>query len=148
MARAVRPADEHGLRILLLPFTHVRHLDNLRRVILAGATTIAVCSLVAIPEFGWLEATQLLIAVACIRLLSHPIESQPFACPFHDGTLFAVAGMWTAIVTLINTLDGASTSTGIIVVAGCMALFVAGMLLRREEGDWFAGEAAPGRPSA
>lgn len=137
-ARPARPADERGLRILLLPFTHVRHLDLHRRIALAGATTIAVCALVQIPDFGWLEATQLLVAVACIRLLAHPIESLPFASPFHDGTLLAVGGIWTAIVTSINTFDGASTYTGVIVVVGCMALFVTGMLLRHDEGDkWF-----------
>ena len=139
----MRPANERGLRILLLPFTHVRQLDGMRRIALAGATTIAVCALVSIPEFGWLEASQLLVAVSCIRLLAHPIESLPFASPLHDGTLLAVAGTWTAVVTLINTFDGASSATGTIVVLGCTALFVTGMLLRRDEGDrWFDEESA------
>ncbi|MGB1583941.1 MAG: hypothetical protein ACPHCI_09175 [Solirubrobacterales bacterium] len=139
--RPEKPQDERGLRILLLPFTHFRELDGYRRVALVGALTIAVCAISGIPDFGWLEATQLLVAVSCVRMIARAIESQPFACPFHDGTLLAVGGMWAAIVTLINAFDGSKTSTALIIVAGCSALFLTGMLLRFDErSDWLEYE--------
>ncbi len=139
--RQKRPQDELGPRILLLPFTHFRQLDGYRRVALVGALTIAICSVSGIPDFGWLEATQLLVAVSCIRLLARAIESRPFACPFHDGTLLAVGGMWTAIVTLINAFDGGETLTSVLIVFGCTALFLTGMLLRFDDrSDWLEYE--------
>lgn len=132
-----RPHDERGPRILVLPFTHFRHLDTYRRIALIGSLTIAICAVSGIPDFGWLEATQLLVAVSCVRMIARAVETVPFACPFHDGTLLAVGGMWAAIVTLINAFDGANTTTSVVIVFGCAALFVSGMILRFEErSDW------------
>jgi hypothetical protein len=139
--RPERPHDERGLRILLLPFTHFRSLEIWRRIALLGAVAVVLGSLSGIPDFGWLEATQLLVAISCIRMIARSVESSPFACPFHDGTLLAVGGMWTAIVTLINAYDGAKTSTALIIVGGCGALFLAGMFVRYdEEPDWYEVE--------
>lgn len=132
-----RPHDERGLRILALPFTHFRHLDGWRRVALIGALTMAIGAVSGIPDFGWLEATQLLVAVSCIRMVARAIETVPFACPFHDGTLLAVGGMWAAIVTFINSFDGANITTSIVIVLGCTALFLSGVVLRFEDTeDW------------
>src|SRR4051812_9582179 len=104
---AVRPRSETGLRILLLPLRRVRELDNWRRCALIGAITVAVCSLVNVPDFGWLEASQLLVAIACIRVLARAVESVPPPLPFHDGTLLAVGGMWAALIALANAWDQA-----------------------------------------
>jgi len=137
-ARVARPHDERGLRILLLPFTRVRGLDAWRRVALAGSVTIAICSVAGLPDFGWLEASQLLVAVSCIRLLARPVETAPPALPFHDGTLLAIGAMWTALIALANAWDGAKTSTEMILVVGCGLLFVAGMFVRTQpERYWF-----------
>jgi hypothetical protein len=139
--RTPRPPHERGLRILLLPFTHLRELDGWRRLALAGALTIVVGSLAGIPDFGWLEATQLLVGVSCLRMLARHVESHPFASPFADGTLLALGGLWTAVVTLINAFDGANTTTSVIIVCGCTALFVGGMLVRWDEGwRWYEDE--------
>jgi hypothetical protein len=138
VARAVRPHNERGLRILLLPFTRFRELDVWRRIALGGALAVAVCSLVSIPDFGWLEASQLLVAVSCIRLLARPVETVPPPLPFHDGTLLAVGGMWAALIALANAFDNADTNTQMIIVVGCGMLFVAGMFARTiEEEYWF-----------
>jgi hypothetical protein len=134
-----RPRHERGLRILLLPFSHFRELDNWRRVALAGAVIVAIGSVLSIPDFGWIEAAQLLVAVACIRLLARSIESHPYASPFADGTLLAVAGIWAALIALGNAFfDDANVRSEIIIVVGCSALFLAGMFVRWDEGPrWY-----------
>jgi hypothetical protein len=140
MARhAERPRHERGLRILLMPFSHFRELDNWRRVALAGAVIVAIGSVLSIPDFGWIEAAQLLVAVACIRLLARSIESRPYASPFADGTLLAVAGIWAALIALGNAFfDDANVRSEIIIVVGCSALFLAGMFVRWDEGPrWY-----------
>ncbi|MGH2906194.1 MAG: hypothetical protein ACRDKI_05430 [Solirubrobacterales bacterium] len=137
--RAVRPANERGLRVFALPFSRVRELDPWRRVALAGALTVAVCSLAGIPDFGWLEASQLLVAVSCIRLLARPVETLPPPLPFHDGTLLAAGGMWAALIALANAWDHADIATEMIIVVGCGLLFVAGVVVRTtvDEDYWF-----------
>jgi hypothetical protein len=136
--RVARPQRERGLRVLALPFTRFRALDNWRRTALIGAMAVALCSLVNFPDFGWLEASQLLVALSCIRVLARPVETAPPPLPFHDGTLLAVGGMWVAIVALINGWDHADIVTEMIVVVGCGALFLAGMFMHGYDEDyWF-----------
>ncbi len=149
MARRIqRPRDEQGLRILLVPFQRFRELDGWRRVALIGALTVALGSLSGIPDFGWLEATQLLVAVSCVRMIARYVETHPFATPFADGTLLAVGGMWTAIVTLINAFDNADTWTSVIIVFGCAMLFVPGMIIRWDEGrHWYEHDYAEQPPA-
>jgi hypothetical protein len=137
--REQRPEHERGLRILLLPFTHFRQLDNWRRVALAGAVIVMIGSVLSFPDFGWIEAAQLLVAVSCLRMIARYLETEQFASPFADGTLLAVGGIWTALIALGNALfDEANTRSQIIIVIGCAALFVAGMIIRWNEGPrWY-----------
>jgi hypothetical protein len=138
VARAVRPHNESGVRILALPFTRFRELDVWRRTALIGALTVAVCSLVNIPDFGWLEVSQLLVAVSCIRVLARSVETVPPPLPFHDGTLLAIGGMWAALIALGNAWDHADITTEMLIVIGCGLLFVGGMFARTiEEEYWF-----------
>lgn len=137
--REKRPVHERGLRILLLPFTHFRQLDNWRRVALAGAVVVMIGSVLSFPDFGWIEAAQLLVAVSCLRMIARYVESEQFASPFADGTLLAVGGLWVAVIALGNTFfDGAEARSQIIIVLGCVALFLAGMIIRWNEGPrWY-----------
>lgn len=143
--RATRPEHERGLRILLLPFSHFRQLDNWRRVALAGAMIVIIGSLLSFPDFGWIEAAQVLVGVSCLRMIARYVESVQFTSPFADGTLLAAGGLWTATIALGNALfDGADTRSGIIVVLGCMALFLSGMIIRWNEGpQWYEHDFAP-----
>ena len=138
-SRPKRPEHERGLRILLLPFTHFRQLDNWRRLALAGAMTVMIGSVLSFPDFGWIEAAQLLVAVSCLRMIARYVETEQFASPFADGTLLAVGGLWTAGIALGNALfDGANTRSEIVIVFGCAALFLAGMIIRWNEGPrWY-----------
>ncbi|MFT4048750.1 MAG: hypothetical protein QM648_02825 [Solirubrobacterales bacterium] len=143
MARKLeRPPHERGLRILLVPFTHFRALDIWRRTALAGVTVIAIGSILSFPDFGWVEAAQLLVAVASVRVLARSVESHPYASPFADGTLLAVGAIWTALVALGNAFfDNASTRSEIVVVIGCLIVFLAGMFIRAGEGrEWYIDE--------
>ncbi|MBJ7355053.1 MAG: hypothetical protein JHC98_09525 [Thermoleophilaceae bacterium] len=137
--REQRPEHERGLRILLLPFTHFRQLDNWRRVALGGAVIVMIGSVLSFPDFGWIEAAQLLVAISCLRMLARYVETNQFASPFADGTLLAVGGLWTALIALGNALfDDASPRSEIVVVLGCAALFLAGMIIRWNEGPrWY-----------
>lgn len=137
--RVDRPDHERGLRILLLPFTHLRQLDGWRRLALAGCIIVAIGSLLSFPDFGWVEGAQLLVAVSSLRLLARYVESHPFATPFADGTLLAVGAIWTALIALGNALfDGADARGELIIVGGCIALFISGMMIRIEEGRlWY-----------
>lgn len=140
MARGIeRPAHERGLRILLLPFADFRRLDARRRWALAGSVIIAIGSLLSFPDFGWVEAAQLLVAVSCVRMIARFVESHPFASPFADGTLLAVGGIWTALIALGNAFfDRADPTSEIVIVAGCIMLFLSGMLIRFDEGRrWY-----------
>jgi hypothetical protein len=137
-ARTARPFDSRGVRAIVLPFTHFRELTGARRTALAGTITIGVGSLSVIPDFGWLEASQLLVAVSALRVIARSLETAPFPLPFHDGTLLAAGGIWTSFVTVANALDGADTGTCLIVLAGCTALGLAGLRVRaRGEHYWF-----------
>lgn len=137
--REKRPEHERGLRILLLPFTHFRQLDNWRRLALAGAVVVMIGSVLSFPDFGWIEAAELLVAVSCLRMIARYVESEQFASPFADGTLLAVGGLWVAVIALGNTFfDGAEARSQIIIVLGCVALFLAGMIIRWNEGPrWY-----------
>lgn len=137
-ARAARPHNERGLRVLLLPFARIRELDGWRRLALIGSMTVAVCAIVSVPDFGWLEASELLVALSCIRVLARPVETVPPPLPFHDGTLLAIGGMWAALIALANAWDRADVATQMILVVGCGMLFIGGMFARTiEEEYWF-----------
>lgn len=146
MARGVqRPAAERGLKILLLPFTQVRRLDGWRRLALAGVIVVAIGSLMGFPDFGWVEAAQLLVAVSSLRMIARAVETHPFASPFADGTLLALGGIWTALIALVNAFFyGAQSGTELVVTTGCVLLFAAGMMIRAGEGrHWYEDTSAP-----
>lgn len=139
-----RPRHERGLRILLLPFTHVRELSGWFRLALAGTTLVAVGAVLTIDKFGWTEAAQLLVALGCLRVIARSIETVPYASPFAEGTLLAVGAIWTGLIALVNSLFyEAPSRDSIVIVLGCAAIFLAGMIIRVEEGPrWYEHESA------
>ncbi len=137
-SRAARPFDARGVRAIVLPFTHFRDLPAARRTALAGSIAIGIGAVSGIPDFGWLEASQLLVAVSALRVIARALEDAPFPSPFHDGTLMTAGGLWTIAVTVANAFDGSDLGTCLIVVAGCVALTLAGLRVRAHaEHYWF-----------
>ncbi|MFY9487980.1 MAG: hypothetical protein WAP35_04695 [Solirubrobacterales bacterium] len=126
------------MRAIGLPFTHFRALENARRAALAGAITIGVTAISGFPDFGWLEASQLLLALSALRVVARQLEEAPFPSPFHDGTLLAAAGIWTVVVTVFNAIDGSPGGTNAIVILGGLLLLLAGLRMRTiNEQYWF-----------
>jgi hypothetical protein len=122
---------------LVLVFLRWRWLDGLHRFALALCLAIGVAALTTIPEFGWLDATQVLLAVAATRVVARAVEDDPHPLPFLDGTLLATAGFWNAAVTTINALAGAVLNTQVLIF-GCSALLAfCGLRLRAiERAGW------------
>ncbi len=132
-----RPLHRDPRGGIVLAFVRWRWLDGLRRFALALSMAIAVAALTTTPEFGWLDATQVLVAVASIRVIARAVEDDPHPLPFHDGTLLAAAGFWTVCVTAINSIDGAVFDTQALIFGCCSLLAFCGLRLRaREKYEW------------
>lgn len=129
---AARPRN--GLSLAIVRW---RWLDGLRRAALAAALAIFVAALTTLPDIGWLDATQMLVAIAAVRVVARAVDDDPHPLPFHDGTLLAAAGFWTAMVTTFNTLDGAELGTEALIFAACAVLAFCGLRIRAIEAfDW------------
>lgn len=135
-----RPLHHRPRGGITLAFTRWRWLDGLRRFALVLGLAIGVAAATTVPEFGWLDATQVLVAVAVIRLVARAVEDDPHPLPFHDGTLFAAAGFWTCGVTAINSFDGAVFSTQAMILGCCALLAFCGLRLRALEQEYWAYE--------
>ncbi|HEV7919051.1 MAG TPA: hypothetical protein VGO97_05680 [Solirubrobacterales bacterium] len=136
--RASAHRRRQGPGAFALVFIDWRYLEGARRLALAAALAIAVCAVVGIPDFGWIELTQLVLALCVIRVLARQVEEVPPPLPFHDGTLVCAAAAWTAIVSMINAFDGADTGTELIAIGACAMLFLAGLRMRSLGEDyWF-----------
>ncbi len=120
-----------------LVFLHWRWLDGLHRFALALCLAIGIAAVTTIPDFGWLDVTQVLVAVAVTRVVARAVEDDPHPLPFLDGTLLAAAGFWCAAVTTINALAGAVLNTQALIF-GCSALLAfCGLRLRAiERAGW------------
>lgn len=125
-----RPQRQTGFTAV---FMRWRWLDGLRRGALAATLAITVATLTQVPDFGWLEATQILVALAALRIVARAVEDEPHPLPFHDGTLIAAAGFWGAMVTTFATLAGGELGTEAINLAACAVLAFCGLRLRALE---------------
>lgn len=137
MPRAARH-HRNGPGALTLAFIDWRLLDGPRKLALACAVAIGICAIVEIPDFGWIEATELLLAICVIRLVARQVEAEPAPLPFHDGTLVCATAAWTAVVALLNLIDHANGGNQLIIAGACFVLFFAGLRMRSLGEDyWF-----------
>ena len=67
---------------------------------------VAVASLLLIVStfgpFSWVEAAQILLALALLALLKRRADGEEFHLPFGDGTVIAAAGIWAALLILVR----------------------------------------------
>ena len=88
---------------------HARGVAAAWRVLGPEQRTAAVgCVLLIVSTFGnfsFVEAAEVLTALAVLLLLKRRAEGYVFHLPFGDGTAIAVAGAWCGVLILIRLFD-------------------------------------------
>ena len=137
----------------------LRRSDRLERIA-AVAALVCFCGLVlpwyrapfesqlaesGLESFGFAQAALLLTAGAALYLVLRSVEGHKPPLPLHEGTLLAIAGLWSAAIVVFLMLDrpriqvGAfdtdyGLALGIFVELGAaLTLALAGWSLRRRE---------------
>lgn len=103
------------------------------RVLGAEQRVAAVGSLLLIVStfgpFTWVEAAEILIALAVLLLLKRRADGYEFHLPFGDGTAMAAAGIWAGILILIRLFDRPLGQN--LLALACAALVVAAGIRQR-----------------
>jgi hypothetical protein len=99
-----------------------RVLNFEQRVTVVGALLLVVSTF---GPFSFVEAAEILIAVALLALLHARSQGKNFHLPFGDGTVILAAGIWAALLITARVFDRplgqnllALVCSGILVVAG------------------------------
>ena len=101
-----------------------RLLGGEQRVAAVGALLLIVSTF---GPFTWVEAAEILTALAILVLLKRRADGVEFHLPFGDGTAIAAAGTWCGLLILIRLFD---RSLGQNLLALACAALVAGAGLR------------------
>ena len=108
----------------------LRSLPRAWRLLGAEQRVAAVGSLLLIVStfgpFTWVEAAEVLTALAVLLLLKKRAEGSVFHLPFGDGTAIAAAGAWCALLILIRFFDR-SLGQNLLALACAALVFGAGM---------------------
>jgi hypothetical protein len=99
-----------------------RLLNFEQRVAAVGALLLIVSTF---GPFSFVEAAEVLIAVALLALLQTRAQGKRFHLPFGDGTVILTAGIWAALLIAARLFDRplgqnllALVCSGILIVAG------------------------------
>jgi hypothetical protein len=87
------------------------------------------CILLIVSTFGpftWVEAAEVVTALAVLLLLKKRAEGSVFHLPFGDGSAIAAAGAWCALLVLIRFFDR-SPGQSLLALACTALVFGAGM---------------------
>jgi hypothetical protein len=128
--------------------------DLLRRAVRAGrllnleqrvAATAALLLIVStFGPFSFVEAGELLLALAVLALLLARAEGKRFHLPFGDGTVIAAAGVWAGALIVARLLDR-PLGQNLLALACAAILFLAGARERaKRPPDDVPPEADPG----
>ncbi|MGH2762855.1 MAG: hypothetical protein ACRDLD_09810, partial [Thermoleophilaceae bacterium] len=79
-----------------------RLLSPEQRVAAVGALLLAVSTF---GPFSFVEAAEILIALAVLALLRARAAGKRFHLPFGDGTVIAAAGAWAALLIVVRLFD-------------------------------------------
>ena len=103
---------------------------------------------------GFIEVAIVLTLAAAVYLLVRAARDQPLPAPLHIGTLFALAGVWIAVLIAYRIFDRPDFTEfpgervalryGIFIAFGGAALIITGGLRRRRD-ELAAERAARGR---
>ena len=109
---------------------HARGVAAAWRVLGPEQRTAAVgCVLLIVSTFGnfsFVEAAEVLTALAVLLLLKRRAEGYVFHLPFGDGTAIAVAGAWCGVLILIRLFDR-PLGQNLLALACAVLVFAAGV---------------------
>jgi hypothetical protein len=119
-----------GLRVGSLS-EHARGLIASWRVLGPEQRVAAVASILLIVStfgtaFSWVEAAEILAALAVLALLKRRADGYEFHLPFGDGTAIAAAGVWCGVLILIRLFDR-PLGQNLLALACAALLFAAGI---------------------
>jgi hypothetical protein len=112
--------------------THAGHLSAVWRRLdpdqrLAGLAAIALgasiflpwwhdpgldVTLVGVRRLTFIEVAIFMVAAAVLFLLLRRAEGRPFHLPLSDGTLIAIAGLWSCVLVVFRMLDPPTRTVG------------------------------------
>jgi hypothetical protein len=89
----------------------------------AGALLLVVSTF---GSFSFVEAAEILLALAVLALLKRRADGYEFHLPFGDGTAVAVAGLWAGLLVIARMLDR-PLGQNLLALACAALIFVAGV---------------------
>jgi hypothetical protein len=107
----------------LAPVETWRRLNLEQRAAWVGSLLLIVST---IGPFSFVEAAIIVIALAVLWLLRKRAEGREFHIPFGDGTMIAVAGVWSGVLILIRLFDR-PVGQGLLALACAAILVLAGL---------------------
>ncbi len=94
----------------------------------AGAGSLLLIVSTAGP-FTFVEAAEVLVALAVLLLIVRRAQGKRFHLPFGDGTIIALAGIWCALLVLIRLFERPFAQA--VFAFGCCALITAAGIRER-----------------
>jgi hypothetical protein len=132
-------ADGLGRALRELPALF-RALNPEQRVAAVGALLLLVSTF---GPFSFVEAAEVLIALAVLALLRARALGRRFHLPLGDGTAVAAAGLWAAILIVVRLFDR-PLGQNLLALACCAILAAAGIRERaKRPADDLAAEPVP-----
>jgi hypothetical protein len=127
---------------LLRRAVRAARLLNLEQRVAATAALLLIVS--TFGPFSFVEAGELLLALAVLALLLARAEGKRFHLPFGDGTVIAAAGVWAGALIVARLLDR-PLGQNLLALACAAILFLAGARERaKRPPDDVPPEADPG----
>lgn len=100
-----------------------RRLHAEQRLAAVAAGLVIVSTL---GPFSFVEAAELLVAVAVLALLAQRAEGRAFHLPFGDGVAIAAAGAWCAVLIATRAFDRPPGQTALALLCA-LGLLAAGL---------------------
>jgi hypothetical protein len=115
-------AESRGRKLAGEAFATWRALGFEQKVAAVGSVLLVVSTF---GPFSFVEAAQLLVAIAVLALLRQRAQGRSFQLPMADGTLLMTAGAWAGLLIVVRLFDRplgqnllALACAAILVVAG------------------------------
>ena len=103
-----------------------RALSPEQRVAGTGAVLLIVSTM---GPFTFVEAAEILVALAVLLLIFQRARGRRFHLPFGDGTMIALAGIWCALLVLLRLFERPFAQA--VFAFGCCALITAAGIRER-----------------